>query len=884
MKKLLILLVTVSLCHCVTTTILAAETSEPPKSTYLTTFFNLYRFLPPQEILLYENADMARKDIKQEIVSDTRPKQGSDCTLAAPDQCKGTVVLQNEESPGHTVTQTLPDQGVCRPKDSERVVGYCDYRKKPTNVVDVTAIDYSKKEGLAYPKLQNRFYSYWNNGGDNTIAWGSDNLSTSASDQYVRRAITLAQAEETKQTQDQTGESPLGGVRWDAPLDSALSGTSQPSVSSTGPKCKTIVGTFISVGETVIGTVNGNGQDSVWKCGEDSKWQSVDPSIPITFKPASYTGAPAVCREGDNIYKSGDIIDGKEQCTSTGKLVSLTQDNSDKTLLDAWKELGGDEDSLAVKNDAKVLLSYWKNMVKPPPVGENEPLPGVSAAITSLTQIISKNLAKPLGERPLWLQYFMRTPECGPGYDKGYVLASVCMLGACTPVSSNEQFVGGNPKFRDQALYSDTRIRQNLCAAVYNVYQQYPLQEAQTIIRKAHHLNPLLDCTLRSDPACIPTAIEERLGNSLDSATYSMAKNKFFSLPWFHKIIDGWRSPDGGFWYVKIDFKLKSGGEYRDAGAIENVGVLGVLLNQASAIAQDWIDSVFQALHHTVVVPPLSAHSIDAIEQATVLIHQTAAQNKEDDATTQDYSNAVDAGALKLNAGNGSAPKTSQGFLGLWSCSDPNFSASWFTKIIEYISGNRIGCHGERNSVEKPAGGSICQIADSTGVPCCMLAGIWNAETDKGTNTPTQSYGAFKCCNAAGACGETQIMGGLVPPLSNGENLNPCKQADSFTLTARLLVVKKCQLDGGCQDNKWTPEVSKKYAVEDDELYIAGLYYGVNACYADQVAQCRWGTGKSYCDAVNYYMESGCSTTNPAGGKSLPDADKFHQPPYCNAR
>jgi len=162
-----------------------------------------------------------------------------------------------------------------------------------------------------------------------------------------------------------------------------------------------------------------------------------------------------------------------------------------------------------------------------------------------------------------------------------------------------------------------------------------------------------------------------------------------------------------------------------------------------------------------------------------------------------------------------------------------------------------------------PAGGTIpgscdiCSVAKEYNVPCCFLKGIWDVETGQSPTGPTGQYGNYQCCNSVGACGPMQIMGGLVPPLSAGEKLDPCVLCDSWILASRLLIMKKCVAAGECNSWEWKDEYKDKYPISESELEVVGYYYGlVNGCYPDNASQCRWGDGKSYCDAIDYYCKN----------------------------
>lgn len=172
--------------------------------------------------------------------------------------------------------------------------------------------------------------------------------------------------------------------------------------------------------------------------------------------------------------------------------------------------------------------------------------------------------------------------------------------------------------------------------------------------------------------------------------------------------------------------------------------------------------------------------------------------------------------------------------------------------------GTITGLKKELCRVKEPTGGfasaNICAIAQEYNVPCEFLEAIWAIETGKSSRVPSGTYGNLHCCNAVGACGPMQIMGGLIPTIGGrNRNWNPCKEKQAFELGARLLLYKKCITTPGCQ---WDPENLPHISVSKDEIILTAYYYGTDGCIPDNVTQCRWGEGMSYCDGVQYYIEN----------------------------
>ena len=606
---------------------------EPKIDYYLSDFFNLYKFIEPPYLPIYENRDLSRLLLPQRIIEDNRYKDA--CTSGS--ECKGDVTIETEQSPGNWVPHTINDTGNCVIVEGA-TSGFCDYTNRPSNAAAVTSIDYSKIEDIVFPKLQNTAFRYDYTGSDNSVSWGAHNLSLSRQDLSYRRAITLAQAWQTQDVVASTGQWPLGGVNYEAPL----------------------------------------------------------PPVPITYNPNNPICIP-----------EAPPAPGTEE----------------PALIDVWGALDGSTEGKTIKSNGIILLELWKQMVKPPNITspqEQQEYDEAQVVYASAMQAIDEavSAAGSKSPPPTWLSLFERVPECGPGYDKGYVLVSVCAREDCTPISNAmSEPVTENPSFRAQTVYADTRSRQNLCSAVYEMYQTFSLQESLGNISLARKINPLFSYTLLSDSTAIPENIDKQLLPSSNS----IAKSGVFSLPWLHKVLDGWWVSFNNFWYTKLGYSIQSGLEKREAGAIQEVGVLGVIKNAISAIYYLAIDTIFPRLYHTVVIPSPSAISITSLEEAVYSTRESAENVAADSGATQNYSNVVDSDTEKLIAGNPSAPKLSQRIFAIYACIDSFFSDSWKTSVTEYKDGIRQAC------AENQAGllgyfckGEVVPAAD----PACKICNI----------------------------------------------------------------------------------------------------------------------------------------------------------------
>ncbi len=179
------------------------------------------------------------------------------------------------------------------------------------------------------------------------------------------------------------------------------------------------------------------------------------------------------------------------------------------------------------------------------------------------------------------------------------------------------------------------------------------------------------------------------------------------------------------------------------------------------------------------------------------------------------------------------------------------------------ISGNLCQTTSQANL------GDICAVADAYGIPCCQLKGIAALETGSGAGVGNGSCstknGTFSCCNG-GMCGPSQIACGQYDAFTGNDNIDMCDSAGSAELLARAMLLKLCQADGKCNSydwNTWGNYVKENYSVGDGDYTAAAYFYGLaNDCTVTACSQYRWGAGKSYCDAVKSYCETGSILTS----------------------
>lgn len=193
--------------------------------------------------------------------------------------------------------------------------------------------------------------------------------------------------------------------------------------------------------------------------------------------------------------------------------------------------------------------------------------------------------------------------------------------------------------------------------------------------------------------------------------------------------------------------------------------------------------------------------------------------------------------------------------------------SEYFLKGIQTIL--RPKGYGEQILSGQPPSGSLkslkemCEIADFYNLPCEFLDAIWLIETSRSETG--------KPCGGEGACGPMAIMGDVYRAVtttaerspSSPEYLDRGTLPDAFEIAARILIFKKY-----IEYNLAKLEI---YRLNLDEIEIVGRYHGTNNCLPTNETQCRWGTGYSYCDAVESYL----------AGREWPSSTPAEKELYC---
>jgi len=182
-----------------------------PDEDYFFGIFQLFKYVNPPDLEIYENREVARNYEALEVCSggDHRDMECDD----AGDGCDGGDVELCHRGGGGSARTAHSGNGSCKiPKNG--TVGICEYNQRPNVKNSVGGTDFSSNNSLAFPKIQSEQLAYDNVGTDNPITWGSQQNALDQSTKYLYRLMVLSRAAQTKKTVDSTREWPLGWVDW----------------------------------------------------------------------------------------------------------------------------------------------------------------------------------------------------------------------------------------------------------------------------------------------------------------------------------------------------------------------------------------------------------------------------------------------------------------------------------------------------------------------------------------------------------------------------------------------------------------------------------------------------------------------------------------------
>ncbi len=630
-----LLLLIVSLLHA--TKIFAIDPAEPTTDEFYKSFFPLYRFIKPTNLIVFENQDRNRRYPPLHICHDQRAK-----TCQSETDCTGPVDLctNNTDNTARSdvmggrhgqCVKVIPKEydanGKLIPVDPASIEGKCKYTGIPTSSDAVQSTDFSNPTGpdssstssttptdslgnvLVYPKLQNEAYRYdYNSSSDNVITNGMLDLSLTMCDRLVRQAIVVKQAAFTKDTLAGTGEWPLGWVNWNFQT----------------PNGKTL----IEIARELPGNVGGD-------------------AYGITY--------------------------AHEQFLTT---------------------LGGENiDTSAAEKD--LCNTYYENPTA------------------------------------TWAVDLSQAPMYPPSNERGYTRKSVCLWAWCCP-GLKCPF----PYFaKSKALYTDPTVHQAWAAAMDDLFTTFPLDQAMKIFQDIVVKNPLARYFLSTLPAGIPSKITAKLdvelhdnvvkcGDATKPVTFHYVADNYnpLTLNKLGFIYDYQDSMDSDCYKIQpADVTKESGGAYTTSNIIQD------FLNAIYPRPTDMVDMV---TFHYLSIPDLMGQSLADLQQMVYNTRDTEPTLTQAAEHNSNMSNTVNDQGVFPYAGKPMSIANSQRAVGLFTCSDPDYSAPLSTSIEAYALGTRIGCQQATTTA------GLC---DGTKFAALIKDSSWQAPLLEATNVVKNS-------------------------------------------------------------------------------------------------------------------------------------------------
>lgn len=202
-----------------------SKEGNPPEGFYYGAMFDLFKYLRPAALEIYENRDITRNYENLEVCGGSggrdNPHDFRDYECTYDDQtcdggdvqlCKrGTlnIVRSGNSRPNSSCTAKPPNEN--HPYGTN---GTCRYTKIPNIKSEVKGTDFSNADETVFDKIQSKSGAYNNIGTDNAITWGSRHLSSTFEQKILNQVLVVRRAKQTKATLNETGSWPLGWVDW----------------------------------------------------------------------------------------------------------------------------------------------------------------------------------------------------------------------------------------------------------------------------------------------------------------------------------------------------------------------------------------------------------------------------------------------------------------------------------------------------------------------------------------------------------------------------------------------------------------------------------------------------------------------------------------------
>jgi len=382
-----------------------------------------------------------------------------------------------------------------------------------------------------------------------------------------------------------------------------------------------------------------------------------------------------------------------------------------KTLLEIDSEL---PDSIA--GAAWGMIETLDDMYMNP--GNYTLLKGLGETQQAICNKITEEAIKEKPEE--WYIDLMSAPLYPPSFRQGFIRPTICVWNVCCPKNPDkcwipdEMLVGIR-----RGLYYDTSISQAYNAAVDQLFMTYPLQQAMRIFINQAANNPLIRFASVASVNGTPTFIHKKLYEELKDGCLKYVPWsvwKYFTQWIDYLEEDSFLGPNKTCPNYKIQPTLTKdkGGSYPETSIS---WFLELFWNGWGSGGR--IDEVEIVKYHLITVPEVMGQSIKEFQQGYYDSRDTLSTLDSVKDFNEDLSSTVDDAADLLYAGKSMGPADARRRLGLYTCSDPMFSAQLETSIEEYALGTRVGCDQASSSPTTTTGKCTPDkfegiIADST--------------------------------------------------------------------------------------------------------------------------------------------------------------------------
>ncbi len=321
--------------------------------------------------------------------------------------------------------------------------------------------------------------------------------------------------------------------------------------------------------------------------------------------------------------------------------------------------------------------------------------------VSRQNQLVVEEVSKAaaLSPQPEWVVDFLQSPMYPPSFRQGYFRPSICVFDHCCPGVAPRCPI--EPIGVKRGLYYDISISQAYSAAMDNLFLTTSMNEGLKEFKNIVTKNPLARYLMSASVKATPSQINANLPNQMDG-------NCLKFIPW-----SNWLSFGVHIDYLKPDSFLdpkKECPDYhimrdltKETAAARSSSPLEALLDLLWGTPK--VDEVSSIKKHLITIPDAMGQSIKEIQQPVYDTKDSLQELTDIKEYNESLSNIVDDGGSYLFSGK--PPINNKRYVGIYSCTDPMFSAQKLTSIEAYALGTRIGCDVEEEVPEGKCDGQL---------------------------------------------------------------------------------------------------------------------------------------------------------------------------------